>query len=69
MQRRRHQIHRPGRQLDFLDPALPAARSPSPEWNSLPAPTQRALTDLVTLLLVEHAGGETQGRRSCVDDH
>ena len=63
MQRRRHQIHRLSRQLDLLDPAPAAARSASPEWNSLPAPTQRALTDLV------NAGGETQGRRSCVDDN
>ena len=69
MQRRRHQIHRPNRQLDFLDPTPPAAHNPSTEWNSLPAPTQRALTDLVTLLLVEHADGETQGRWNCVDDH
>ena len=69
MQRRRHQVHRPSRQLDLLDPAPPAARSASSERNSLPVPTQRALTDLVTLLLVEHAGSETQGRRSCVDDY
>jgi hypothetical protein len=65
--RRRHQIHRPS--VSSASSIGPAGGSAIPEWNSLPAPTQRALTDLVTLLLVEHAGGEAQGRRSCVDDN
>lgn len=67
--RRRHQTQTPDRQLDLLDPNPPSARCASPQWNSLPQQTRCALTDLVTRLLVEHAGGETRDPRSRADDH
>jgi hypothetical protein len=69
MQRRsRNRTQMPDRQLDLLNPSPPLARCASPEWTSLPDQTRRALADLVTRLLVEHAGGEARNPRSCADD-
>lgn len=69
MQRRpRNRTQMPGRQLDLLNPRPPLARCASPEWTSLPDQTRRALTDLVTRLLVEHAGDAACEPRSCTDD-
>jgi hypothetical protein len=67
--RRRHQTRTLNRQLDLLDPNPPSARCAGPQWNSLPHQTQCALTDLVTRLLIEHAGGDMCEPRSRADDH
>jgi hypothetical protein len=69
MQRRpRNRTQMPDRQLDLLNPSPLLARCASPEWTSLPDQTRRALTDLVTRLLIEHAGDAACELRSCADD-
>ena len=57
------------RQLEFLEfnSALPPRESPA--GHSLPYQTQRALIDLVTRLLLEHANRETHDPRRGADDH
>lgn len=57
------------RQLEFLEfnSLLPPCESPA--GHSLPYQIQRALTDLVTRLLLEHAKGEMHDPRSGADDH
>jgi hypothetical protein len=66
--RRRRRTQTLDRQHDFLDPKPPSARGATPQWSSLPQQTRGALTDLVTRLLVDHAGGETRDPRSCAND-
>jgi hypothetical protein len=68
-QRHRRRTQTPDHQLDLLDQGPPpASRSATPDWSSLPPQTRRTLTDLVTRLLVDHAGGEARDRRSSADD-
>ena len=55
------------RQLEFLEFNSPQCESPA--GHSLPYQIQRALTDLVTRLLLEHANGEMHDPRSGADDH
>jgi hypothetical protein len=52
----RRRVPRPDRQLDLLDRRPSSAPGATPGWNSLPAPTRRRLTELVTRLLADHAG-------------
>jgi hypothetical protein len=57
MQHPRRRTRRPHRQLDLaLTSGSPTPTAP-PVWGVLPEPTQRTLTDLLTRLLVAHAGG------------
>ena len=59
---------RPGnRQLDLFGPAPATQAASTPDWRSLPEATRRALTDLMTHLLVEH-GGRAVVRREAADD-
>ena len=57
------------RQLELLDPNSPLPQCESLAGHSLPYQIQRALTDLVTRLLLEHANGEMHVPRSRADDH
>jgi hypothetical protein len=66
--RRRHQLTL-ARQLEFLNSNPPSSLCESPAWHSFPHQIQRAVTALVTRLLVEHAGGETHDPRGSLDDH
>jgi hypothetical protein len=68
MGQRHRRTRTPGRQLDLLDPRLSPAPGATPGWSSLPPDTRRALTGLMTRLLVEHAGGEPTDRRSGADE-
>ena len=55
MQHPRRRTRRPHRQLDLtLTSGSPTPTAP-PAWCALPEPTQRALTGLLTRLLVAHA--------------
>ena len=57
------------RQLELLDSNSPLPQCESLARHSLPYQIQRALTDLVTRLLLEHANGEMHEPRSRADDH
>jgi hypothetical protein len=68
--RHRCRVRTPDRQLDLLDQKPSSSPNATPGWNSLPSPTRRTLTDLVTRLLINHAGraGAARDRRSSADD-
>ena len=56
MERRRRQTCNPPRQLELGLANIPISPSSPPHWTALPEPTQRTLTELLTRLLVSHAG-------------
>ena len=68
MEQRHRRTRTPDRQLDLLDPRPSSAPGATPGWSSLPPDTRRALTGLMTRLLVEHAGGEAPDRRGRADE-
>ena len=57
------------RQLELLEFNSPLPQCESVAGHSLPYQIQRALTDLVTRLLLGHANGVMQDPRSGADDH
>ena len=57
------------RQLELLEFNSPLPQYESLAGHSLPYQTLRALTDLVTRLLLEHVNGEMHDPRSGADDH
>ena len=56
MERRRRRTYNPPRQLELGLANIPISASSPPPWTALPEPTQRTLTELLTRLLVSHAG-------------
>ena len=56
MERRRRRTYNPPRQLELGLANIPISSSSPPPWTALPEPTQRTLTELLTRLLVSHAG-------------
>jgi hypothetical protein len=56
MERRRRRTYNPPRQLELGLANIPTSLSSPPPWTALPEPAQRTLTDLLTRLLVSHAG-------------
>ena len=56
MERRRRRTYNPPRQLELGLANIPISLSSPPPWTALPEPTQRTLTELLTRLLVSHAG-------------
>jgi len=52
-----HRHRTPERQPDLFMPSGPPGTEASPGWSSLPDATQRAVTALMTRLLVAHAAG------------
>jgi len=67
-QRRHRQTSTPNRQLELFEPDPPAGLALTPDWSALPEKTRRELTDLMTRLLVDHAGGEANDPGEAVDD-
>jgi hypothetical protein len=67
-QRRHRQTKTPNCQLELFEPDPPAGGALTPDWSALPERTQRELTDLMTRLLVDHAGGEARDPGEAVDD-
>ncbi|MCH4813782.1 hypothetical protein MLE19_20880 [Halomonas neptunia] len=43
-------------QLELFPETLSTAATPTPPWQSLPADTRQALTQLMARLMTEHAG-------------
>lgn len=60
MQRCRRQLRTSQRQFDLGLTSLPATPATPPAWCALPEPTQQMLAELLTRLLVGHAGGVAQ---------
>ena len=56
-----HRHRTSGRQPDLFLPPQPLAATTDPAWSDLPDATQRALTVLVTRLLITHAAGAAPG--------
>ena len=50
--------HPPKPQLELFSERTPLPPPGSPSWSTLPEPTRRALTGLVTRMLIDHAGAE-----------
>ena len=70
MQRPCRRPSRPHRQLDLGLPSLPVPAIP-PAWCALPELTQRTLTELLSSLLIAHAGDavpELDGRMNADTD-
>ena len=57
MQRPRRRPSRSCHQLDLGLASLPAPLAVAPAWCALPQPTQWTVTELLTRLLIAHAGG------------
>jgi hypothetical protein len=60
MRRRRSRLNlrTEAQQIDLFAPTTRAAAPGMPAWSSLPAEARRALTDLMTRLILDHANGE-----------
>jgi len=57
MQRPRRRPSKPCHQFDLGLAGLPAPTAVAPAWRALPQRTQWTLTELLTQLLIAHAGG------------
>ena len=64
----RHRTTTSGRQPDLFPPPQSLAAATDPTWSDLPDVTQRALTALVTRLLISHAAGVAPGFGGDVDE-
>jgi hypothetical protein len=62
MDRRSDRIRIPNRQADLFERSPLPTGGVLPSWGSLPRPTRRTLTGLVTRLLLEYAGGNRDPR-------
>ena len=57
MPRTRRRPRRPDQQLDFLMVSPQPTSNPLPGWSVLPDQARQAVTELMTRLLIAHAGG------------
>lgn len=57
MPRTRRRPRRPDQQLDFFVVSPQPTSNPLPGWSALPDQARQAVTELMTRLLVAHAGG------------
>ncbi len=61
--------HRPPNlQLELFPEKTPLPPPGAPSWSMLPEPTRRALTGLVTRMLIAHAGAEAPAPGDGDDD-
>ena len=58
----------PSRQLELFAPGAPQPAPGTPSWTTLPEPTRRAVTGLVTRMLIAHAGSGTLAPEGDGDD-
>jgi hypothetical protein len=63
-----HRHRTSGRQPDLFPPPQPLAAATGPAWSDLPDLTQRALTALMTRLLITHAAGVAPGPGGDADE-
>jgi hypothetical protein len=65
----RHPSRRPPNpKLELLPEGTPLPPPGAPSWSRLPEPTRRALTRLVTRMLIAHVGAEAPVREDGDDD-
>lgn len=58
----------PNPQLELFPERTPLRLPDTPSWSTLPEPTRRALTGLVTRMLLAHAGAEALAPEGRDDD-
>jgi hypothetical protein len=61
MQRLRHRLRAPQRQLELLPANRPSTPDAASTWEALPDRTRQVLTGLMTRLLIAHASGAAPG--------
>jgi hypothetical protein len=68
MHRRHRRSRTPDRQLDLFPGSPPPTPGSAPGWSGLPEQTRRAVTGLMTRLLIAHAGGAAHEPGSDTDE-